>query len=312
VTGIDIVSGWTQAARTRARGSSLFPHLALLLTILLWSANATFVKIGVTHVRPIPFTTARFAVGALVLALVAIVSGRRLNQRPPWKLLVAASLSGFVLNQLAFTIGLRLSTVVDVSLIVGLAPILAAILLFATVTRRRPPARRMAGLLLGFGGVVLVVAAGSRSGAVSVLGDLVALGTPLTWAVYMIVADHAAKRSDTIVFTTWCVVASTLVFLPLAGVQALQGQDDWIPALPSILYSGVVATGLAYGLYAWALPRVGVTETSMYTYVQPVLGVAIGAFFLREAVGLPQIVGGAAILVAAYLGSWSRARPVQE
>jgi len=43
-----------------------------------------------------------------------------------------------------------------------------------------------------------------------------------------------------------------------------------------------------------------------------VLGVAIGAYFLREAVGLAQMVGGAAILVAAYLGSWSRARPVQE
>jgi drug/metabolite transporter (DMT)-like permease len=50
----------------------------------------------------------------------------------------------------------------------------------------------------------------------------------------------------------------------------------------------------------------------MYTYVQPVCGVAIGALFLHEAVGAAQVVGGAAILLAAYLGSWSRARPVQE
>jgi drug/metabolite transporter (DMT)-like permease len=312
VTAIDLVSGWTAAAHTRARGSSLFPHLALLLTILLWSANATFVKVGVTHVRPIAFTTARFALGALVLALFAIVSGRRLNQRPPWKLLVMASVFGFILNQLTFTFGLRLSTVVDVSLIVGLAPILAAIVLFATVTRRRLPARRLAGLLLGFAGIVLVVAAGARSGGGSLLGDLVALGTPLSWAVYMVVADQAAKRSDVIVFTTWCVVASALAFLPLAAVEALRGYDDWIPALPSIAYSGIAATGIAYALYAWALPRVGVTETSMYTYVQPVCGVAAGAVFLHEAVGLPQIAGGAAILVAAYLGSWSRARPVPE
>jgi drug/metabolite transporter (DMT)-like permease len=270
------------------------------------------VKVGVANVRPIPFTTARFAVGSIVLALLAVLSGRRLNQRPPWKLLIAASLSGFVLNQLTFTFGLRLSTVVDVSLIVGLSPILAAIVLFAAVSRRRPPARRMAGLLLGFAGVVLVVAAGARAGGVSVLGDLVALGTPLTWAVYLVVSERAAQRTDAVVFTTWCVVASTLVFLPLAGAQALQAPDNWIPALPSIAYSGVVATGVAYGLYAWALPRVGVTETSMYTYLQPVCGVAIGALFLHEAVGLPQVVGGAAILVAAYLGSWSGARPVAE
>jgi len=92
VTGTEIVSGWTQAARTRARGSTLFPHLALLLTILAWSANATFVKVGVTHVRPLAFTIARFAVGSLVLALFALLAGRRLNQRPPRKLLIAASM----------------------------------------------------------------------------------------------------------------------------------------------------------------------------------------------------------------------------
>ena len=53
-----------------------------------------------------------------------------------------------MLNQLTFTFALSLSTVVDVSLIVGLSPLLAAIVLFAAVTRRRPAPRRMAGLLL--------------------------------------------------------------------------------------------------------------------------------------------------------------------
>jgi drug/metabolite transporter (DMT)-like permease len=307
-----VVSGWTQAAGRHAQRPAVSSHLALTLTIVLWSANAAIVKVGVANVRPIPFTTARFAVGALVLAILAVISGRDLRRPPPLKLVAGGALFGFVLNQLTFTYGVHLSTAVDVSLIVGLSPIMAAIVLYAAVSRRRPPARRVAGLLLGFAGVVLVVAAGARAGGGSALGDLIALGTPLTWAVYIVIASEAAKRTDPVVFTTWCLVVSILVFLPMAAVQATQGADAWIPALPAIAYSGIAATGVAYALYSWALPRVGVTETSMYTYVQPVMGVAIGAVFLHEVVGPLQVVGGAAILLAAYLGSWSRAAEPQK
>jgi drug/metabolite transporter (DMT)-like permease len=154
--------------------------------------------------------------------------------------------------------------------------------------------------------VVLVVAAGARAGAGSALGDLIALGTPLSWAIYLVIANAAAKHTDAVVFTTWSLVAATLVFLPMALAQATQGSDHWVAALPAVAYSGVFATGLAYALYSWALPRVGITETSMYTYLQPVLGVAIAAVFLHEAVGPLQVLGGAAILLAAYLGCWSR------
>jgi drug/metabolite transporter (DMT)-like permease len=125
-TAIEMVSGWTRAARRRARGS-VASHAALLATILLWSANGAVLKVGVTNVRPIPFTAARFAVAALVMTLFAVLSGRDLRRRPPLKLLSASVLFGYVLNQLTFTYGLRLSTVVDVSLIVGLSPIMAAL-----------------------------------------------------------------------------------------------------------------------------------------------------------------------------------------
>jgi drug/metabolite transporter (DMT)-like permease len=189
VTAIEVVTGWTRAAGRRARGS-VGSHAALLAAVLLWSANAAFVKVGVANVRPIPFTTARFAVGA----------------------------------------------------------------------------------------------------------------------IYLVIANEAGKRTEAVVFTTWCVAVAMLVFLPMAAVQATQGPDDWAPALPAILYSGVLATAVAYALYSWALPRVGVTETSMYTYLQPVCGVAIGAIFLHEPVGPLEVVGGAAILLAAYLGSWSRVK----
>jgi drug/metabolite transporter (DMT)-like permease len=305
-------TSWAAEARTRARQSLLVPHLALLVTIVVWSANATVLKIGLAHVRPIPFVAARFVIGAAFLALLAIATRRELRRVPPLRLLVPAALSGIIGNQLGFTFGVQLSTAVDASIIMGASPIFAAIVLFL-VSGRQPPPRRLLGLGIGFLGLLLVVAAGARGGGGSLAGNAIAVLAPTSWGAYLVVAARANRTTNALVFLTWTTLFAVVLLVPMAVVEtSLTGSNDWLPAIPAILYSGLVATGLAYALYFWALPRVGVTETAVYTYLQPLLGALMAAFFLHEAFGPLQVVGAVAILLAAYLGSWSRVRVPQQ
>lgn len=295
----------TDAARSRARRSSIAPHLALLVTIVIWSANATVLKIGVAHVRPVPFAAVRFLIAGLFMISCAFAMRQGLRPRPPLRLLVPAALFGVVINQLAFTYGVQLSTAVDASMIMGLSPLLVAIGLFA-VSRRRPPLRRLAGLGIGFVGLMLVVAPSARSGGGTLPGDLVAILAPSSWAVYILLSADAARSSTAVAFLTWTMLASLVALLPLGVLDAARGGNDWPPAVPALLFSGVLATGVAYALYLWALPRLGVTETAVYTYLQPLLGAVAASVFLHEPFGPLQIAGAASILLAAYLGSWSR------
>lgn len=302
----------TERAERRARRSSILPHLAILATIVIWSANATALKIGLAHVRPVPFMTVRFAIGTAFLVVVAVAGRRELRRVPPLSLLVPAALSGIVINQFGFTVGVQLSTAVDASIIMGISPIFAAIALFA-VSRQRPPARRLLGLGIGFAGLLLVVTAAARGGGGSLLGDAIALAAPVSWAIYLLLAAHANRTSNAVVFLTWTAVTALIFLLPMALLEGVRaGNNDWLPALPALLYSGLLATGLGYALYFWALPRVGITETAVYTYLQPLLGALIAAVFLHEPFGTLQIVGAVAIIAAAYLGSWSRVRVPQQ
>ena len=299
----------THAESNARRGQhpNLLPHLALLGTIVVWSAHATVMKVGLRHIGPLAFTSFRFLAGGAVLLTVALVTRQPIWRRPPLRLLVPATAFGLVANPLGFTIGVRYSTAVDVSVIMGLTPVATAVLLFATA-RRPLPARRVAGIVLGFAGLVAVVAASAhRSGSGSaLLGDLVALASPTCWAAYILVAARAARHSSAVVFLTWSMLLSQAVLLPLLVVESAARPEAWVPALPWLAFSAVLATGAGYAVYFWALRRVGITETAVYMYLQPLLGALMGALFLGEPFGPWQVGGALAIIAAAYLGSWSR------
>lgn len=289
--------------------SLLVPHLGLLAVVIVWSAQATILKFGLRSVGPLGFTSLRFAIGGAVLLALGLATGERFRQRPPLRLLLPATVLGLVLNPLGFIIGVRLSTAVDVSVIMGLTPIAAAVLLLILARRPIPP-RRLAGVVLGFAGLVAVVAATAHagpSGSLALLGDLVALVSPICWAGYILVAARAARHSSAVVFLTWSTLLAEVVLLPLLLFEAAHQPERWLGAVPWLVLSGVVATGAGYAVYFWALPRVGVTETAVYMYIQPLLGALIGAFFLGEPFGPWQVGGAVAIIAAAYLGSWSRA-----
>ena len=291
-------------AKERASRSRLAPHLALGTCILIWSANATVLKVGLEHVRVVPFTAARFLIGGTVLLALATASARGIPRPPRAALLVPAAVLGVVLNQLSFAGGLALTTAVDVSLIQGLSPLFTAIVLVAW-TRATVPAVQWLALALGLVGTLAIVAtAGAARGGESLAGDLLAVGAPASWAVYLVLVDRDRGRTPAARLTPWSLLLGAAIMIPVALLFAGPGRDDWLPALPPLLYSGLLATALTWTLYFWALPQLGVTSTVIYTYLQPALGALFGAVFLREPIGPGQLAGAVLILLAAYLGSW--------
>jgi drug/metabolite transporter (DMT)-like permease len=300
------VSQATLSARVRARAGSsgLAPHLVILLCVVLWSANATVLKVGLAHVRVLPFTAARFYLAGAVLLAVSSLHERTLLPPPRLRLLLPGAVFGVLLNQLAFTGGLRLTTAVDVSLIQGLTPLFAALVLVVW-TGASVPGRQWAALAIGLAGTVAVVAtAGLGGSAASPTGDLIAVGAPARWAIYVVLVDRVGDRRQVLALAPWSMLAGAALLTPAAAFFGGPGRDDWLPALLPLAYASLLATALTWSLYFWALPRVGVTGTAIYTYLQPPLGAFFGAVFLQEPVGPGQLTGAVLILVAAYLGSW--------
>jgi drug/metabolite transporter (DMT)-like permease len=216
---------------------------------------------------------------------------------------VACSLLGIVGNQVSWATGLHLSTAVDLSLILGVGPVLAALGYF-WMAGRKPSRRQLAALVLGFAGVVLIVLQTERGAGGNLAGDLIGLGAPITWAVYLVLLTKVTPHTTATVFLAWIMLLGTLPLAVLAYFEVRSAPDPhWYLGLPALAYSALLATGIAYALYFWALPRIGVTGTAIYSYLQPPLGAVLGAVFLMEPFGPVQIAGAVVIVAAAYLGN---------
>ncbi|MGZ6297740.1 MAG: DMT family transporter, partial [Candidatus Limnocylindrales bacterium] len=201
-------------------------ELALLLTVLIWSGNFTAVKVGVTDIAPLAFSVVRFALGASVtVAVVVWREGWPRFQRRDLPLLGAAALIGITVNQVAFVTALQATSAANVALLIGTIPIWTAVI--AVLTRQERVARTLwIGLGAGLVGVTLIVVGGGEAvGGVSVVGELGALATALSWAVYSVLIRPLMRRYSALQLSAFVMVVGTLILVPFSVPSVLA--QDW-------------------------------------------------------------------------------------
>jgi drug/metabolite transporter (DMT)-like permease len=162
------------------------------------------------------------------------------------------------------------------------------------------------GLLLALGGTALVVAAGSADEAAGVgtlFGNGMMLLAAVAWGSYTAlskqVVDHLAPSA-----TAFFGVLFALPVLAAVGA-AYEATVAWhqvgAAAWGALLFSGGLAVGLMFVLWNRGVRRVGSSNTAVYYYLVPVVGLAVGVVALGEPVTPAQIAGGSLILAGLVL-----------
>jgi drug/metabolite transporter (DMT)-like permease len=298
----------SQAARASLARERRLAELGVMATVVIWSANFVVVKAAVDALGPLTFTAMRFVVATIVLFL--LVRFRSGPARPPWRValvLVALGMLGFGAYQVIWSVGLTMITAGDSALLIAASPVLV-VLLAGIVGMDRLTAPKVAGALIAFGGVAIVIGAGQElSLGASLLGDLLTLGAAVCWAVYTVAGTRMLRQVDPLQATAWAVLGGTLVLVPL-GIRevAVAGMPEIGPAaVLGILYSGSLAAGIANVFVFNAIRHVGPSRVTVTQFLVPAGAVLLGALFLAEPVGPAQVLGGAVIV----LGVWLTRRP---
>jgi drug/metabolite transporter (DMT)-like permease len=253
---------------------------------------------------PLTFTSARYVVAAVTLFL--IVRWRMGPVRPPVRTaltLMGLGMLGFGAYQVLFSIGITTITAGDSALIIAISPVLTALLAGAVgMDRLTPP--KLAGALVAFSGVAIVVAAGQELmlGA-SLVGDLLTLGSAVLWAVYTVAGTRMLRSVDPLQATAWTVFGGTLFLLPFGAFEVLTTPPPpvSIDIVVAILYSGAFAAGIANVFVFNAIRFVGPTRVTASQFLVPAGAVMLGALFLSEPVGLAQVVGGGVIVLGVWM-----------
>lgn len=281
----------------------------------IWGASFALIKVAVdAGVPPLWVALWRCLLGAATLWAILVVRGERVpRDRALW---VHSAVVAVLLNAVPFALfpfgETRVSSVLA-GVMNATTPLFT--LLFAVLTvpeERRPDARRLAGLGLGFLGVLTVLGAWHGLGAGATTGALACLAATCCYgAGYVYLRRFLSGRPESVTtlsaLQVTCATAELVLVAPLAA-----GAPHWPGAGPALalLALGVVGTGLAFLLNMGLVRSAGTAVASAVTYVMPLWSTAIGAAVLHEPVGWNALVGGALVIVAVALTRPRRARAV--
>jgi drug/metabolite transporter (DMT)-like permease len=276
---------------------------SLLLAVLFLGTNPVAVKVAVAEFPPVPFVAMRFTLaGLLLLVLVALLEPA--DGRPGRRdilSLAGVGLVGVGANNVAFTIGVSMTTASETALIYAAVPIWG-ILLGLALGLERPTSWGILGVCLAFSGVAVVVY-GGLTGSTSLLGNLLVVVATVCWGSYAVLSLPLLRTYSPLVVASYTMLFGGLGALPLAlpGFFDAGWADASARAWEALAYSTLLVA--AFGFWAWqrGVSHVGANRVLIYQYLITLVGVVAGVLLLGESLTANKILGGAVILLGVYL-----------
>jgi drug/metabolite transporter (DMT)-like permease len=293
----------------------LAQYLALAL---VWGASFLFIKVGLEGLSPTQVVLGRVAAGATALVLVTVLTRRPLpRELAVWGHMLVVALLLCVVPFLLFSWAeTRISSGLA-SIYNATTPLMTMLVALAALPSERPTRTRLAGLLVGFAGVVLVLGPWGfegRGGNGSVAGQLACLGATACYGTATVYLRRfvSPRGLPAVTVATAQVGLAALVMLVAAPFVAASPVHLTPRVVASVLTLGALGTGLAYVWLTNIVVGWGATNASTVTYLTPLVGVVLGVVALGETVTWNQPVGALVVVLGIAISEdlLGRRRPV--
>ena len=271
---------------------------------LMWGSSYLFIKLAVDDFGTFTLVALRLAIGAALLWVVIRAAGQALPREPRiYGHLVVMAVVNIV-------IPFALITWAEQSVDSSIAAILSsAVPLFAIVIAplflHDEPIRvnGLVGLAVGFVGVIVLTSNDLSIAGADVTGEIALLGAALSYAVGAVYARRNMRGVPPMIPAVFQVTFAMLI----AGTIAIVLEHPWDArpdgeAIFSILWLGILGSGLAYLAMFRLLAVWGATRTTLVAYEIPVVGIVLGFLVLNEPIdgrlliGTALVVGGVALV----------------
>ncbi len=259
-----------------------------LLTMLPLAANSLLARaaIGAQAIDPASFTTVRLLSGALMLWLIAVLSGHASAREVRGSWASAAMLFAYAA---AFSFAyIDLSAGTGALILFGCVQ--ATMWLVALWRGERPHGLAWVGLVAAFGGLVYLVSPGLSAPPPVAAGLMAAAG--VAWGIYSL---HGRGSTDPLADTAGNFVRS--IPLTLALSLFWLGNMTWsAPGLLWAVVSGALASGVGYALWYSVLPRLSATRAATVQLSVPVIAALAGVILLGETLSVRLVLASVLIL----------------
>ncbi|HEX6148334.1 DMT family transporter [Nocardioides sp.] len=278
------------------------PVAAASFTLLTWSSAFVAIRHLGHEVPPGSLSLGRLLVAVAVLgAMVMAQPRRRVPTRREWPLIILGGISWIGIYNVALNESERRIDAGTAALIIQVGPILVA-LLATFLLGERLTSWLVAGLAVGFAGVVLIGRVSSSGDNGDLIGVVLSLVAALTFAVGVITQKKLLGCGMTALeMTFWYYVVGAVACLPwaveLVGVTQRASAVD----LVWIVYLGIVPSAIAFTTWAYALSHSDAGKFAMTTFLVPFITTLMAWLVLGEVPAALAFVGGAMCIAGVVL-----------
>ena len=263
----------------------------------IWGGMYVVSKVVLDVIPPFTLLTIRLVMGALVLAAVNILGGKKEFTRQHFRSSLLVGFVGYGVSLAFQFVGTKLSTASNGALVTSATP--AFVLLFAPLLlNERPTLRHVVALIASTLGVVAVIDPRSADFSSSLfLGNLSLLGAALTWALYSVLVRKVSSNVDLLASASVMLAAGvpSSILFSLFELKT-QAVGDITPGIiAGVLFLGIISTALAMLLWNYAFAQLPAASASLTFFAQPVVGILLGWFFLGEKITPLFLLGGVLI-----------------
>lgn len=297
-----------------AHGNKRLPaflvHVAAIIAVAAWGISFVNTRVLLDYgFSPIQVYVFRCVIA---YALLLAFCHKRMRALNGWHelLFLLCGICGGSVYFVAENMALLYTSTTNVSLITSTSPLINALLVGLLYKEDRPGRGVVIGSIVAMAGVVMVILGGStgESGSHSsfgILGDALSLLAAVCWSVYAVLLRKLQAFYSALYVTRKTFFYGLITALPFMllepnklTVEVFTQPAVWV----NLLTLALIASSLAFVIWAWVIARIGAVKAGNYLYFQPVVTLIFGAIVLHETMGLLGIIGGIVTILGVYAG----------
>jgi len=277
----------------------------LLVVVIIWAANYPVIKYGIGALSPFVFNAVRYVAAAAVLAIMLF---RRSEWQPvaagDWNRLLRAGIVANVIYQIAFIVGINLTTAGNAAILLNTSP-LWTLFLSARMHREKISRKMWTGMLISVAGVAMIIFGSGREfslGGTAVYGDVITLGAAALWGLNNNLQKPLLAKYPTLQVTYIMImigaIGLALVAVPPTLTKEWSGAH-WLPLFVAAL-SGAISIGIANLFWSMGVKYLGPGRTAIFNNLIPILAFLVSSLTLNEPVTAIHFLGAAVTIAGVW------------
>ena len=271
---------------------SLIVYSQLLITMFLWGLAWPVGRLLAEGLPPVSIAAIRYAIVVPVLFGILMFKRQRVSLKREWiASFVVMGLLSTTLYQVFFLFGVKYAAASDDSLVIGIGPVLVAIIASFVLGERLTKTKGV-GFISGLTGIGVISLLSPNTNVPNrFLGVSLVFGGAVSYALYTVLlrrfvsgnrATVSSQHPSSLSILTWISLFGWIFLIPLSLVESpwsyAWNANSWL----GIVYLAILSTVVGYFFYVEGVTRIGAGRAAIFGNLVPVFGVITSAILLRE------------------------------